>query len=158
MSRYSAAICKRGHWVDPILELHIEPPAKFCKDCGAPVITACAECGARLLGGYEGVVSFDTEPPDPFCIECGSPHRWATREQRLEQLATLIEFEDLDDATMLVVEEQIALLARPVDQTSDEVAAQAVSRLRSVAPHALDVMKPVLVSFLSKASIAAAGL
>lgn len=50
-ARYQlAAICQRGHVLTADAELH--PAAKFCAECGAPVLTVCAECGAQIRGHF----------------------------------------------------------------------------------------------------------
>jgi hypothetical protein len=96
-----SAVCKRGHVISDHLK-HPDQPGvpRFCKTCGAPVITRCESCSAALMGGYAGVIVAMAKEPDPFCYQCGAPHRWATREQRVSHLQNLLEFEDLDDSSV----------------------------------------------------------
>jgi hypothetical protein len=74
-----AAICQRGHVLTADAELH--PAAKFCAECGAPVLIACPGCGTELRGhfvpaGVSGVGgAFD---PPRFCFSCGQPFPWTT--------------------------------------------------------------------------------
>jgi class 3 adenylate cyclase/tetratricopeptide (TPR) repeat protein len=44
--------------------------AKFCEECGAPVVHACASCGAQL------------SPTAKFCSECGDPRSTEARQAR----------------------------------------------------------------------------
>ena len=113
MSRYSAAVCMRGHFADSIMELHSGAPIdKHCKECGAPVIQACPACGARLLGDYEGVLG-PGEPPDNFCTECGLSYPWASREAKILHLENLLQWnDDLDAEQQLEVIAQLAVLHR----------------------------------------------
>ena len=107
----SAAICTRGHVVTSVLE---EPAGKHCSECGAPVVTACGACGARIRGVLivRGVVGLgpDYEPPG-FCDNCGAAHPWVGRQQRLYELANLAEHQEgIDEATMLWLRERLAAI------------------------------------------------
>jgi hypothetical protein len=89
------------------------------------------------------------EEPDSFCWDCGEPYPWATREERIGKLYDEIDFEDLDEATLLTVHEQIAVLSAPVDEVTDEAQARAGRRIRDIAPKAWEAIVPVLQSLLT---------
>jgi hypothetical protein len=98
------------------------------------------------------------EPPEPFCCECGAPHRWATRQQRIQHLENLLEFEELDEATQLAVIEQIAVLTKPVDEVEDTAQVTAAERIRKMAPSFWKSATPVLQTVLSEAAKRTLGL
>lgn len=141
----------RGHMRDSILELHQRSGSaveKFCSKCGAPVITACPKCAARLLGAYEGVVSAGPKNPDSFCTDCGSPYPWADRDALVMQLRNQLEFEPgLDDADRLEVIEQIAVLARPEEDEKRRI--RAGERIKELAPKGWALTQPILTSLVS---------
>jgi len=156
MSRYSAAVCMRGHYRDTILDLHqpgriVTAPQDteaFCSECGAPVITECPKCSGRLLGAYEGVVGVGPEKPENFCFSCGSPYPWADRESLIMQLRNKLEFEPgLDDAARLEVAEQIAVLSGPDEDNKRRQ--KAGEALRKLAPKGWEAAQPILQTLLS---------
>jgi hypothetical protein len=87
--------------------------------------------------------------PDSFCWECGKPYPWATREKRVGKLYDEIDHEDLDEATLLTVREQIAVLSAPVDEETDDDRVRAGQRIRDLAPRAWEAALPVLQSVLT---------
>jgi hypothetical protein len=151
MSRYSAAVCMRGHYRDTILELRTrrgETVEAFCSKCGAPVITACPTCDAKILGAYEGVVAPGPEEPEKFCAFCGGPYPWADREALVMQLQNQLEFEPgLDDAGRLEVREKIAVLSAPEEDEKRRV--KAGEALRKLVPKAWEGAKPILQTLVS---------
>ncbi len=84
------------------------------------------------------------EQPEPFCWGCGEALPWASREVRVAKLYDLVDFEDLDEATLLTVQEQIAVLSAPVDEKTDEQRGRALERLKGLVPKAYVAMLPVL--------------
>jgi hypothetical protein len=86
------------------------------------------------------------ERPESFCWICGAAYPWATREERVGKLYDLIDHEDLDEATLLTIGEQIAVLSAPVDEETDERRGRALDRLQSLVPKAYEAMLPVLQS------------
>jgi hypothetical protein len=128
---HAAAICRRGHVVEAALET-LEGLMSFCMKCGSRVIIKCESCEAPILGA--------TTVPwyrPSFCWKCGRAYPWATREQMLGKLYdTLDDSHDLDEAELLIVREQIAVLTEPVDEVSDEEQVRAGERLRGLAPKA----------------------
>lgn len=162
----SRAVCKRGHVVDDnVIDLRFRlgeqgsetyELARFCGECGAPVVMTCESCTAPISSpsSYPSIAMLD---PSPFCTVCGSPFPWATREQRTAQLVALLEHERLDDVVRLAAVEAIEELTSVAPD--DEVAqTRLVSRLRRLAPGAWEAMKPVLQSVLTEAVKQGAGL
>jgi hypothetical protein len=102
------AVCKRGHAVsfavlDPVnrreapigREFDVmgypNPVAvipNFCSTCGAPVITLCEGCNVPIPPPRYPY----TDTP-VFCIACGDPYPWATREDLIGKLYSLLDFE-----------------------------------------------------------------
>lgn len=151
--RFSAAVCMRGHYRETELELSIfttlAPGSleRFCSECGAPVIKGCPKCGARLLGGYDGVVALGMEP-EMFCFQCAAPYPWADRTAIVLHVRNQLEFEPgIDGADRLELIEQLAVLTEPEAEPKRRVkAGEAVKRL---APKGWQVVQPVLQSLLS---------
>jgi hypothetical protein len=156
MSRYSAAVCMRGHYRDTLLdasspgEIIHEPreTESFCSKCGAPVITACPKCSARILGSYAGVISAGPEEPEKFCFSCSAPYPWADRAALIMQLRNVLEFEPgLDDSTRLEISEQIAVLSGTDEDGKRRV--KAGETLRKLAPKGWDAAQPILQTLIS---------
>lgn len=144
--RYSAAICRRGHWATTILEGHASVDPR-CTKCGAPVITNCPNCQARLLGAHPGVISSGSKP-DKFCSQCGSPFPWADRTDLILQLRNQLEFEPgLDNADRLELIEQIAVLSGPEQDGKKRV--RAGERVKQLAPKGWAVAQPILQTLLT---------
>jgi hypothetical protein len=102
-----AAVCTRGHAITK--DVRRMEVAKRCPDCGAAVLTACRECGARIRGDYHspGVVAIGFPYDRPkFCDDCGAPFPWVGRKERLYELENVMEQESgLDEATTLWLRE-----------------------------------------------------
>jgi len=141
MSRYSAAVCMRGHYRDIMLDAPYSPgriatapevTESFCSLCGAPVTTSCPNCDERILGAHRGVVAAGQQP-EKFCFSCGAPYPWADRAALIMQLRNILEFEPgLDDATRLEVAEQIGVLSEPGEDNKRRI--KAGQALRDLAP------------------------
>jgi hypothetical protein len=150
--RLWSAVCKRGHVItDRLQTLNVPGIPKFCRQFGAPVITACESCSAALPGGYTNVIVAGPKAPDAFCFNCGAPHRWTSREQRIGHLQNLLEFEELDDATQLTIIEELTVLAAPVEEVPDERRVGAAERIRRLAPKLWETGLPVLQSVATAA-------
>jgi hypothetical protein len=91
----------------------------------------------------------EMKEPDSFCWDCGEPYPWASREERLIKLFDRIDHEDLDEATLLTVREQIAVLSAPVDEVTDDERVRAGHRIMSLAPEAWKALLPVLQGLLT---------
>lgn len=155
MSRYGAAVCMRGHYRDTMLDAGspgaiLQTPSdteSFCSKCGAPVITSCPNCSAKILGTHVGVVSAGLKP-EKFCFSCGSPYPWADRDALIMQLRNVLEFEPgLDDAARLEVGEQIAVLSKPDENGKQRV--KAGEALRKLAPKGWEAAQPILQTLVS---------
>jgi hypothetical protein len=174
--RYYAAVCRNGHVVDDTIlpprparpaglygygnrnssSLTADSPPlpevpRHCGQCGAPVLEMCGSCKAPLLGAGKlgaGMIS-PMRRLDSFCWRCGEPYPWATREERVAKLYDLIDHEDLDEATLLTVREQIAVLSQPVDEATDDDRVRAGRRIRDLAPKAWEAVLPVLQGLLT---------
>lgn len=150
MSRYAAAVCMRGHYGDTLLDAPTRTPREtesFCSKCGAPVITGCPNCSAKILGGHVGVASANLRP-EKFCFSCGAPYPWADRDALIWQLRNVLEFEPgLDDATRLEVSEQIAVLSGPNEDNKRRV--KAGEALRKLAPKGWGAAQPILRTLVS---------
>ena len=145
--RYTAAICMKGHFVDVAVELNHGTVAKFCTDCGAPVMFTCPNCSSRLLGVPPGYYS-PRMKPDSFCSECGMPYPWANREAIISHLKNLLLYNNsLDQAQQLEVIEKLAILATPEKPERDRV--DAGKKIKSLVPSAWAVAMPVLQSVLT---------
>lgn len=125
----------------------------YCGRCGARVLQKCASCSAPILGEYRSGAqassinlpeSSSYNLPASFCWGCGKPYPWATREERVGKLYDEIDHEDLDEATLLTVREQIAVLSAPVDEETDERRDRALERLKGLAPKMYEAALPVL--------------
>jgi len=87
----------------------------------------------------------DLDRPASFCWECGEPYPWSTREERVGKLYDRLDHEDLDEATLLTIREQIAVFSAPVDEETDERRGRALERLQGLlVPKAYEAMLPVL--------------
>lgn len=171
--RYCAAVCRNGHVVNddllpPAAPRPPGPPAfvegraslsvasppmvpRHCGTCGASVLQTCGACQAPLLGAVRSLPSLPSEmnKPDSFCWDCGEPYPWATREQRVGKLYDRIDHDDVDEATLLTIREQIAVLSAPVDEVTDEDRVRAGHRIMDLAPEAWKAALPVLQSLLT---------
>jgi hypothetical protein len=171
--RYRAAVCRNGHVInrglDPApqatmpgppafvegsasIDPYAPPPLilpRFCGECGAPVLQTCPSCDALIPGEYRALRPRSFVMPDSFCWECGEPYPWATREERVVKLYDRIDHEDLDEATLLTVREQVAVLSAPVDEATDDDRVRAGNRIKNLAPKAWEASLPVLQSLLT---------
>lgn len=163
-----SAVCMRGHVIEDLLGLEEATQVMpNCRRCGAPVLTECSDCSARILGHrpIEWMATDDRRSrwdnwqwikrvflgrhrPDPFCWNCGKPYPWATREQRIGHLYNLIDFQDdLDEADRLTITEQVAVLSKP--EASDEQRIKAGNVIKRLAPKMWEAALPILQTVLS---------
>lgn len=162
--RYCAAVCRNGH----IIKDTLNPPSQrgksrvtvgvlapeappFCGRCGAPVLKTCRSCNALLLGAYALYMGSESlQQPESFCWGCGEPYPWATRQERINQLYALVDDEDLEDeADLLAVREQIAVLSKPDDEVTEEQRVRAGKTIKELAPKAWEIFRPVAQSVLT---------
>jgi Uncharacterized protein conserved in bacteria (DUF2321) len=172
--RWLAAVCRSGHVIAQDLDRPPPPPRKaseppgwvegslsvgsseprvlppYCGRCGRPVLRTCPSCDAFILGAYLSLPSSDLNLPESFCWECGKPYPWATREERIGKLYDEIDHEDLDEATLLTVSEQLAVLSAPVDdKVTDDDRVRAGRGLRDLAPKVWEAGLPIFQSLLT---------
>lgn len=86
-----AAVCRRGHVHSSDLRLSAPGKGQQCQDCGAPILTACPACGARILGELfvAGVITVSSWTPADFCDQCGGPMPWASWKARVWHVANV---------------------------------------------------------------------
>jgi hypothetical protein len=140
-------VIEGGHYIGP-------PPRvlpRHCGRCGVRVLQTCPSCDAFILGAVVLYSDYDDlERPESFCWDCGKPYPWATREERIGKLYDEIDHEDLDEATLLTVREQLAVLSAPVDEeTTDDDRVRAGRGLRDLAPKAWEAGLPIFQSLLT---------
>lgn len=114
MDYYTMLVCRNGHVITDQLEI-AGCDDKFCNECGAPTITKCPTCNAKIRGDSMGggVVFLGYSTPAPkYCSECGSPFPWT--ESTIEALKELAEFDDALNA------EDAKALAESVESTLSE--------------------------------------
>lgn len=75
---HTAQICLNGHMITDRVNEHPELSQSYCSHCGAPTITRCPSCNARLHGDYDcDVLTFDESTPvESYCYNCGKPYPW----------------------------------------------------------------------------------
>jgi hypothetical protein len=109
-----SAVCRRGH----VETAYIDPRntdraiAENCSTCGARVLTACPSCGLRIRGDYHvpGVFVAASPGTPSFCDGCGSAFPWASREERIYELENLLDEADIDEADLVIIQDQLARL------------------------------------------------
>jgi len=120
------------------------PP--HCGSCGSKVITVCEECSAAIpVPDYLNNIDW----PNPFCVGCGTPFPWATREQLIERLYSLIDEDELSPSDRLSVIEEIAILSTPEKPENVSERVRAAERFRQLAPVAWGLRQPILRLALS---------
>ncbi|WP_277270900.1 DUF2321 domain-containing protein [Phascolarctobacterium succinatutens] len=81
----TAKICSNGHMITDSAKT-INDNSKFCKTCGASVISKCPHCQSRIHGSYhvDHVVCISSEeaPVPAYCHNCGKPYPWTEATMR----------------------------------------------------------------------------
>jgi hypothetical protein len=108
----------------------------FCPTCGSYVIARCPNCRIRIRGDLHvpGLTVFDEYRPSAFCDGCGEPYAWATRQDRIYQLENLLDEEDIDDSTKLLVREDLERLRTAGAGLDDEAQLAIGGRIKNRAP------------------------
>jgi hypothetical protein len=149
---YQAAVCRRGHVIDCMIEPRTgrsEPIPERCSECGAKALIECPACSSRLQGMRVGVVVFEWEPK-PFCFKCGSPMPWATREQMALHIENLLDEQpDLQPGDRRALEEQLASFSETPDPATEKRQIAAAEKLRVVAPRVFQLAMPILQAVLT---------
>ena len=144
-----AQICGNGHVVTSSLEDFPETGRKFCEKCGAPTLSECRNCSARIRGACRGVFSLSYDRPE-FCGECGAPFPWT--QTAIDEWHALTEMmENLSAEERKRLDSVIDDLVRDTPGTN-----RATLMLKSLAPklgkEGWDAMKGVLVSVATAAA------
>lgn len=131
----AASVCRRGHAKETALTQAPDRGLGFCTECGAEILSRCPSCGIRILGTpwWPGVAVFEEYVPPRFCDGCGEPFPWATRQQRIYQLENLLDEEDIDEPTRLLVLEDLERL-RASDDLDEQQQFAVWQRIRTRAP------------------------
>ncbi len=111
---YTMLVCKNGHVITDSLE-RSACDDKFCDRCGAPTISSCPTCGAKIRGDTKGggvfIVGYVTPAPK-YCPECGAPFPWT-----IATIESLRELAELDDG---LSDEDATELAKSAEATLSE--------------------------------------
>ena len=76
MGHYPAFICENGHEISTFSRSCSD---KYCKTCGAKVISSCPSCGATIKGRSDGDYGFLGSFGVPaYCPSCGKPYPWTS--------------------------------------------------------------------------------
>jgi hypothetical protein len=158
MTKYQdAAICRRGHVLTSDLSTHGAVSPR-CRECGAPILTTCVNCGGRIQGlvvtRYGAVYGYGA--PE-FCDLCGAPHPWASRQARLYELQNMLDEQDLDEASRLTVREQLEAL-QDTEHMSEKEQEERWLRIKRLAPGLVSAGSRIVESVASGAIKDALGL
>lgn len=144
-----AAICRRGH-VEAV-DIRLQPIPSNCATCGSKVLRACTSCGASIRGRLE---TADTQwlpgaefKPGDFCHNCGQPQPWASRDARIYELENILDGQQVDESTRLLVREQLEAL-RDSD-LSEEQQAERWTRIKRLTPHLVEAGGDIIKSIVS---------
>ena len=83
-------VCLNGHVITIFAGRQPASMKPFCRDCGAPTITACPECKAPIHDRDAGSLSTELRV-DNNCPQCGTAYPW-----RQSAIATAIEVVQID--------------------------------------------------------------
>lgn len=83
-------VCLNGHVITIFAGRQPASMKPFCRDCGAPTITACPECKAPIHDRDAGSLSTELRV-DNNCPQCGTAYPW-----RQSAIATAIEVVQMD--------------------------------------------------------------
>jgi hypothetical protein len=112
-----------------------------------------------MVRGYEVpqvvVTIFNYEPPH-FCHSCGAPFPWASRQARIWELNNILDEEDLDDASRLIVEEQLQALQDP--DLDEREAIQRWEKVSKLAPGVMESGRRIVETVVSAAVKAQLGI
>ena len=132
----AATVCMRGHVLKRYLAEVPAEPLGFCLECGAPVIGRCPSCKIRVRGSSHvpGYLGIDHYEPPRFCDGCGEPLPWATWQDRIYQLENLVQYEQIDEATKLLVLEDLRRLRTAASELDQDGQLTIWKRVKSRAP------------------------
>ncbi len=154
----AASVCKRGHSQETRLTEAPDPASLgFCPDCGAVILARCPACGIRIRGELHipSQVWFEENfAPRKFCDGCGEPYPWATWQDRIYQLENVLDEERIDEATKLLVREDLKRL-RDADGMDQDAQLKIWRQVKDRAPGllkgtALPVAQSLLNAYLQQ--------
>jgi hypothetical protein len=123
-SYYTMLVCENGHVITDCLE-RSTCDDKFCDKCGAPTISSCPTCGAKIRGDRKDsgifVVGYVTPAPK-YCPECGAPFPWT-----IAAIESLKELAELDDG---LSDEDANELAKSAEETLSETPKTKVAAIK----------------------------
>lgn len=147
-----ALACLNGHLLNVLTNPALAPGVRFCKICGAELITQCQECGTPIT-------EFRAPAPDvsvpfrrllpAFCHSCGQPYPWT--KLKLTAAQDLIE-----ELTTLKPHEREAL-KNSLDDLVRETPQMPVAKIRcrrlvrKLGVTAAETLKNLLIDILSEA-------
>src|SRR5207253_543371 len=115
-----AQICRNGHIVTIVGQVHPEQLADFCSSCGEPTMTTCLLCQEPIRGAYhKAFTGFAFYPPyrrPSFCPSCGSPYPW-TEEGLKSARALADELENLSQEEKESLKESLGDVVRETPAT-----------------------------------------
>ncbi len=150
---YQAAVCMRGHVIDPMIEPRMtqsEPLPLHCGKCGKKVLTECTHCTTRIQGMARGVIAVPWHPAD-FCRHCARPYPWASQEAMAYHVENLLDEDNLPDGDRRALEAQLVSLRTPAagDPAVEKRQVAALRLLKTAAPKAWELAGPVLQVILT---------
>jgi hypothetical protein len=143
----AVAVCRRGH----IAGLRDDEYPKFCDRCGAGVYGACPSCGREFYAGMLSMSRPAESYPRSFCRHCGQPYPWATREDIVSHVENILaEHRDLPEGDRRLLADQLESLRQlPEDAPTESLQANALDRLRSLAPKVWESVLPIVTPILT---------
>lgn len=151
----AATVCRRGHPKE--IRLSAPPVAElgFCTECGAPIIGRCPACGVRIRGMERGLAgAMSKYVPPKFCDGCSEPLPWANRQDYIYQLENILDVEDIDPSTRLLVLEDLERL-RTGNDLSEDKQIEIWKRVKDRAPglfagSALRIIQSLATAYIEK--------
>lgn len=148
-----ALACLNGHLLNIITSPALPSGMRFCKTCGAGLITMCQKCGAPIT-------EFRTPSPDvwvpfklllpAFCHSCGQPYPWTQ--------SKLAAAQDLIEELAALEPHEREILKKSLDDLVRETPHMPVAETRfkrlvaKAGAGAADTLKALLVDVLSEAA------
>jgi len=110
-------VCLNGHLITQCAESHPERGQKFCKDCGAKTIDACASCDTKIRGylHMEGFVDWTVPPVPKYCVNCGAAYPW--QEAAIENLKGILEESELSSQDRQEIDSALPDILRDTPKT-----------------------------------------
>ncbi len=106
----------------------------------------CMHCRAAIIGRVSGFALFNYQRPQ-FCTACGSPYPWASRDERVTRILTLLAESKVREGDRLALKEQLTVLRHVApDQRTEKLQVAALKALQRVAPEVWTASRPVITS------------